>query len=195
MPDDITFTELIRRVRAGDHLAAAELVRRYEPEIRTQVRLWLLRRPRQLRSVLDSMDICQSVLASFFVRTAAGQYELDQPEQLIGLLVGMARNKLSEQVKHHLAQRRDVRRGEQLGPHQGAKADNAASPSAVLTGRDLLEAVWARLSPEERQLADLKAKGLAWAEVAEQTGGTPEGRRKQLGRAVDRILKELAVAE
>ncbi len=195
MPDEVAFTDLIRRVRAGDHLAAAELVRRYEPEIRTQVRLWLLRRPRQLRTVLDSVDICQSVLASFFVRTAAGQYELDRPEQLIGLLVGMARNKLSEQVKHHLAQRRDVRRREQLGPHQGATADNAASPSAVVAGQDLLEAVWARLSPEERQIADLRAKGLDWAAVAAQTGGTPEGRRRQLGRAVDRILKELAVAE
>jgi RNA polymerase sigma-70 factor (ECF subfamily) len=39
------------------------------------------------------MDICQSVLASFFVRAAVGQFELDRPEPLVGLLIGMARNK------------------------------------------------------------------------------------------------------
>ena len=34
MSDDSSFAELIRRVRAGDETAAAELVRRYEPAIR-----------------------------------------------------------------------------------------------------------------------------------------------------------------
>ena len=34
----------------------------------------------RLRRVLDSTDICQSVLASFFVRAALGQYDLDTPE-------------------------------------------------------------------------------------------------------------------
>jgi RNA polymerase sigma-70 factor (ECF subfamily) len=48
--------------------------------------------------VFDSMDICQSVLASFFVRAAAGQYDLQEPGQLIALLFRMARHKLAHQV-------------------------------------------------------------------------------------------------
>ena len=32
------------------------------------------------------MDICQSVMASFFVRAALGQYQLNTPEQLLNLL-------------------------------------------------------------------------------------------------------------
>src|SRR5262245_28986230 len=91
------FTESMRRIRAGDEQAAAELVRQYEPLIRRAVRLRL--EDQRLRRVFDSMDICQSVLASFFVRSAAGQYDLEQPEQLLNLLVRMARNKLASAAR------------------------------------------------------------------------------------------------
>ena len=62
----------------------------------------------RLRRVLDSMDVCQSVLASFFVRAAAGQYDLDDPSQLIALLVRMAQNKLAGQARFHHRERRDA---------------------------------------------------------------------------------------
>src|SRR5689334_8009854 len=68
------FRKLIRRVRAGDQDAATELVRQYEPAIRRVVRVRLT--DTRLRAALDSMDVCQSVLATFFVRAALGQYEL-----------------------------------------------------------------------------------------------------------------------
>ena len=102
--------EFIRRIRRGDEQAAMELVRRYEAEIRLEVRSWLRMRNPALRRVFDSMDICQSVLASFFARAAVGDFDLDEPTQLIRLLVGMARNKVAEQARHHQRQRRDVRR-------------------------------------------------------------------------------------
>ena len=38
MSTDLTLMELIRRVRQGDEQAVAELVRRYEPETKTQDR-------------------------------------------------------------------------------------------------------------------------------------------------------------
>ena len=107
---DVDFVEFIRRIRQGDQAAAEALIRRYEPEIRLEIRTWLRVRDPRLRRVFDSMDICQSVLAIFFVRAAIGEFELDEPTQLIRLLVGMARNRLAEQVRFHQRQRRDVRR-------------------------------------------------------------------------------------
>ena len=95
MLDESSFSAFIVRIRAGDEQATADLVKRYEPEIRREVRL-RLRDPR-LRRDFDSMDICQSVLASFFLRAAAGQFDLEQPDQLLKLLVAMARNKLAAQ--------------------------------------------------------------------------------------------------
>ena len=79
MAESSEFSEFIRRIRAGDDQAARELVERYEPVIRRQVRV-RLSDPR-LSSLFDSADVCQSVMASFFVRAAAGQFDLEQPDE------------------------------------------------------------------------------------------------------------------
>src|SRR5262249_39259404 len=60
--DTATFQDLITRVRAGDRDAAAEFVRRYQPLLRRTVHVRL--RDQRLRRVVDSMDVCQSVLGS-----------------------------------------------------------------------------------------------------------------------------------
>src|SRR3954462_198831 len=104
MPEAPTFEELIRRVRGGDQDAAAALVRTYEPAIRRAVRFRLA--DNRLGGLLDSMDICQSVLMGFFVRAAAGQSALATPEKLLGLLATMARNKLTSHARRQGAQRR-----------------------------------------------------------------------------------------
>ena len=62
------YADFIRRIRAGDAQAAEEVVRRFEREIRLEVRTCLRLRDARLRRVFDSMDVCQSVLGSFFVR-------------------------------------------------------------------------------------------------------------------------------
>src|ERR1700676_1985721 len=104
MDEDHDFLDLIRRVRANDHTAAAELVKRYAPAVRRVIRLRL--RHSRMRRVLDSTDICQGVLASFFIRAASGQYDLERPVQLLRLLVVMARNKLVSESRTYYVRRR-----------------------------------------------------------------------------------------
>jgi DNA-directed RNA polymerase specialized sigma24 family protein len=186
---------LLHRVRAGDPEAAAELVRRYEPLIRARVHVWLRLNHPGLLGELESVDICQSVLRSFFVRAAAGQYELERPEQLAGLLVRMARHKLLDQVKYRHAGRRDVRRNEPLGADPGELAAREPDATRVLIGRELLEQVRSRLAVQERRAADLRGEGHTWAEVAGVMGGTPDGHRMQLARALDRVARELGIDE
>src|SRR5215468_7541734 len=117
MQEPPTFEDLICRVRAGDQEAATILVKRYESAIRRAVRFRLSEA--RLGTLLDSMDICQSVLASFFIRAASGQYELQTPNQLLRLLTAMARNKLNSQARKQLAQRRDTRRVAPGGQEEG----------------------------------------------------------------------------
>jgi RNA polymerase sigma-70 factor (ECF subfamily) len=188
------YSEFIRRIRQGDERAAEELVRRYEAEIRLEVRGWLRLRNPALRRVFDSMDICQSVLASFFARAAVGDFELDEPPQLIRLLVGMARKKVAEQARHHQRQRRDVRRvGDVDLQTSDVSAASPDSPSRLASGRELLQKFRERLTEEERRIADLRAQGDDWSAVAAQLGGTPDGRRKQLARAVARVEVDLGL--
>jgi RNA polymerase sigma-70 factor (ECF subfamily) len=193
MSESSTFADFIRRIRAGDDRAAQELVDRYEPVIRREVRL-RLQDPR-LQGCFDWTDICQSVMASFFVRAASGEYDLEQPEQLLRLLVVMARNKLSHQTRKHRAAKRDYRRLEARDPAYLDSPSALPSPSRLVASRELLDEFRRRLSAEERMLADLRAEGFDWAEVATRLGGTPQARRKQLARALDRVEQELEVGE
>jgi RNA polymerase sigma-70 factor (ECF subfamily) len=190
MQDENLFLALVRRVRAGDGAAAAELVRLYEPAVRRLVRL-RLRDPR-LRRVLDSTDVCQSVLASFFVRAAAGQFELDRPEQLLRLLAVMARNKLAGQARRAYVTRREI--GDDAPAGDGL-ADPGPGPTHEVDWRDLLGAVRGRLSDEERQLADRRARSEGWEQIAIEMGGSPEALRKKLTRALDRVARQLGLDE
>jgi RNA polymerase sigma-70 factor (ECF subfamily) len=191
MSDGGTFAEFVGRLRAGDERAAADLVGRYEPVIRVAVRARL--GDRRLRRVLDSMDLCQSVLKSFFARAAAGHYDLERPDQLVRLLVSIARNKVAGQARRQRAGNRDHRRDVPLAAGEWDVAGAGPSPSRVASGRELLAEFRRRLSAEERRLADLRAEGRDWAEIAAVLGGTAQARRMQLARALDRVARELGL--
>jgi RNA polymerase sigma factor (sigma-70 family) len=194
MPPDPSFDELIRRVGVGDDQAAARLVRDFEPVVRRVLRA-RLRENTRARREFDSMDICQSVMASFFVRAALGQYELDAPEQLLKLLATMARHKLADQVDKERAECRDNRRVEEGSADTREVVASATSPSRQVAARELLEEVQRRLSPEERRLVDMRNQGLEWTAIAAELGGSPEALRKRLARATDRIAQELGLDE
>lgn len=191
MAEANAFQELIARVRAGDAAAAEELVRSYEPAIRRAARVRLS--DTRLERLFDSMDVAQSVLVSFFVRAAAGQYQLDTPDQLIRLLVTMARNKLADQARSHAAQRRGGRRVVEADLREVEVPDPADTPSEHLTGKELLQEFRKHLSDEERDLAERRVRGQGWAEIAAETGENAETLRKRLTRAVERVVRRLGL--
>jgi RNA polymerase sigma-70 factor (ECF subfamily) len=191
MTDDDQFEGLLYRVRRGQSDAAFELVRRYESAIRIAVRTHLS--DPALRQQFDSVDICQSVLASFFVRAAAGQYDLHEPGQLVALLTRMAHNKLAMQVRSQRQQRRDVRRVSSISTTQAMPADKTPGPEQQAVHRDLLSRAYGLMNPEVRQIADCRAGGTEWDEIAARLGGTAEARRKQFRRAMDEIARTLEI--
>ena len=191
MSEDDSFRDLIRGVRAGDAQAAAELVRCYEPAIRLAVHVRLT--DPGLRRLLDSLDICQSVLGSFFARAALGQFELDRPEQLLKLLTAMARNKLTSQARKQHASRRDNRRVSAIGDEGSRLVSSSDSPSAAIVVRDLQQEIRRRPAPDEWRLLELRNQGHDWAEIAAEVGGAAESLRKKLARAIDRVVDELGL--
>jgi RNA polymerase sigma-70 factor (ECF subfamily) len=192
MTDQDTFAEFLCRIRSGDAQAADGLVRKYESAVRVVIRARLT--DPALKRVLDSVDICQSVFASFFVRAAAGEFDLHDPPQLVALLARMARNKLASQARFQHRQRRDAQQvadggAELLNEMPGSQR----SPSSNVAARELLQALYARLSEEERLLAERRGGGHTWVEIAAELGGTPQARRKQLTRAIRRIAPEIGL--
>lgn len=191
---DNSFSDLVRRVREGESAAAAELVRLYEPEIRRVVRVRMTD-PR-LRRVVDSMDVCQSVLANFFLRASAGQFDLNQPDELIALLVAMVRNKVVDQARRMQAGKRDSRRVEAGGDSVFDRmAGDTQSPDRIVADREIVAEARRRLSPDERYLAEQRALGREWNELAEELKTSAEALRKKLTRALDRVAAELGAEE
>ena len=194
MDDQRSFLDLMTRVRQGDSLAANQLVRQYEPEMRRAVRL-ALTDPAMLRSI-DSVDVCQSVLANFFVRAASGQFDFENPNQLRALLSTMARNRFRDHVRRQKADRRDTRRtqGGDDAMLQQVPGD-METPSQIVCNAELLDEVRRRLSDEERHLAEQRASGRDWQELADELGVSAEALRKRLTRAMDRVTREMNISE
>ena len=191
MAMEADFSSLIDRIRAGDSDAATQLVAEYESAVRVAVRARLF--DPGMRRQFDSMDICQSVLASFFVRVAAGQYDLQRPAQLVALLTKMAQNKLAWHVRHNLRQRRDVRRSESPEANVQIFCSNEPDPVRQMQSKELLEATWQRMDAQLRQMATRRVAGQTWEQVATAMGGTVAARKKQFHRGIGEIARALGI--
>jgi RNA polymerase sigma-70 factor (ECF subfamily) len=188
---ELTFVELLARVRTGDESAARELVERYEPHIRRVVRAKLT--DRRLRRQVDSVDICQSVLGNFFARAALGQFDLSSSEQLIKLLATIARNRVLEEARNQQAAVRDIRRLEERDVANFEIDRRQDKPSQAAAGRELLQEFRARLTDEEKQIADARAQDQGWAEIGVRLGIAPDTLRMRWNRTVDRLAQELGL--
>jgi RNA polymerase sigma factor (sigma-70 family) len=189
--ETVEFADLIRRVRRGDADAAAELVTQYESELRIIARV-KLNDPR-LRRVFDSMDVCQSILANFFVRASAGQFEIDTPGQLLKLLSTMIRNKVTDHARFQNAVRRDMGRTADVPFEDLSIAAEQDTPSQIVSARELAKQAHERFAADEREIVDRRGHGESWEEIAMAVGGSPEALRKKMSRAVDRVARELGL--
>lgn len=187
-----SFPDLMQRLRSGDSDAAWELVELYEPQVRRAVRVRM--QDAQLRKVVDSVDICQSVFANFFVRAATGEYELEQPRELIALLVTMARNRVNDWYRKEKGRNRDRPASLPL-PATMHLADAGPLPSQRVQADDLLAEVRERLTEDERRIAYARGAGRSWAEIAQEEHASPNGLRMRLRRALDRVTQELGLDE
>ena len=194
MAIDESFTDLIRRACDRDEEAAAELVRQFEPELRRIIRFQMS--DPGLRRMLDSLDVCQSVLAAFFAQLYAGNLQFSQPRQLAGLLALMARNKVVDRARQHRSASRGggkVRAAvdglEELVP------DSIPEPDRLVADRDLLQSVRSRLDTTDQEILDKWLLGQEWAEIAKQMGSTPDALRKRLSRAIDGAARKLGLLE
>jgi RNA polymerase sigma factor (sigma-70 family) len=193
MSDTPDFLDFLRRIRAGDDAAALELVSRFKPLIRREVRMRI--GDHRLNRAFDSLDVSQSVFANFFSRAATGEYQLERPEQLARLLVTMARNRLVSRVRRERRLVRDVRRLATESSVLEQVADGRPSPSEVASRKEALELLKSVLTEEEHQIFELRRAGFSWDEVASRLGGSGQARRMQLSRGLDRVSQCSGSAE
>lgn len=180
-----TDRSLLRRVRTGSEGAAGELHRRYAD------RLLALARSRagaDLRARLDAEDIVQSVFGSFFRGAQRGLYSAPDSEELWGLFLVIALNKIRARGAQHRAAKRDVRRTLNEGGTE-AEGERYEFPADDRSAYDLLHLVVEELlerRPETvREIVRLRIENHEVAEIAKRTGRSK--------RSVERILQEFRI--
>jgi len=185
------FQRLIAAVRAGDRQTADELVRKVEPYLRAAIHLRLT--DSKLRRVLDSLDICQSVLLALFAKGGSGWSGQETEDHIRRRILKMAFHKLVTKARHE-------RRNEGSLPDGWERLDSAPPPSQVVADLELTTLIWDRLSEAERWLFDQnKLRGRKWKEIASDTdvlpaalrGGDHNSLRIRLARALVRVGHEL----
>jgi DNA-directed RNA polymerase specialized sigma24 family protein len=169
---------LFRLLREGDPDAAQALYARYAKRLRALVDRRL---GPDLSARVDPDDIVQSVFRTFLRGVAERRYRVPEGQDLWGLLLVLALNKVRACGQFHRAAKRDVRLTRPLeGPDVPSDCVVAAGADPFLhsLAQDLLQ----QFLPVHRQMIELRLEGYSVAEIATRTGRSR--------RTVERILQD-----
>ncbi len=171
---------LLARVREGSQDAAATLYERYSQRL---MALAKARCGEDLAARVDAEDIVQSVFGSFFRGAARGMYDAPSGEEIWGLLLVIALNKIRAKGAHHRAAKRDVRKtvsGDALGDSGLELPASDEAAQALL--RLVIDEVVSKLPDGHREVVRLRIEGYEMGEIVAQTGRSL--------RTTERILQE-----
>ncbi|HYH68734.1 MAG TPA: hypothetical protein VD866_28840 [Urbifossiella sp.] len=184
---------LIRRVLDGDMQAVGEFYTRFRPVILSRIRRWLRGLDARMRRVFDSLEVYHLAMASFIRVLTTDKVEATEAGQAVNLFLAITDNKMRTLARDHLTRKkRNIRQADSLGPgHDSALADRGPSPTAIITNRDLWEAIRSRLSDDERAVAERRAAGEEWEAIAQSLGIQANAAGRRLARALERVLAEL----
>lgn len=182
------FAALLAAAGQGDADALAELVQQYEPKVRLVARVLL---GPALRPYVDSLDLVQSVHKSLLLGLRRQQFDISDPDKLMGLALTLVRRKVA---RHWRRQQRQQRLSlEQGAPHSLADlltsltSPPTTDPARTAEFRDQVVHLCNHLSDSERRLLDLRLQGYSPAETAEQLGMNPVTLRVRLTRLRQRL--------
>jgi len=180
----------MKRVRSGEPDAVSEFVNRYGPQIRRAIRV--RGTGGRLQRILDSEDLCQSVMRRFFEHTDDASAPAENPAMLLSWLLEVARNRLREQRRRERATKRGGERLREVDPAalDRLAVDNPNIPARA-ADRELLAWLMGQMTPDQSVEAERRAAGEEWADIARDDGTTAEAMRKRYRRELDAIVKEL----
>ena len=170
---------LIRQFQEGSQEAATDLYLRYANRVRA---LAQARCSTELAARLDADDIVQSVFRCFFQAARRGYYDVPAGEELWGILLVIALNKIRDARAFHTAAKRDVRLtsgGKDL-EHAMENLEHADASQAFL--RIAIQEALEMLPAQHRRIVELRIDGFEIAQIAQETGRSR--------RSVERVLQE-----
>lgn len=167
-PPDGSITQLLVLLRGKNDPAATQLWERFVPRLLGLARHVLASHPR-LNGFAD--DVVQSVFATFFQRASAGQFDLEDRDDLWNLLAVMTVRKARRTIRREKAQKRVREVVNEAGLDDWPLEEIAGSqlgPEFDLSAEELLN----RLPEELRTVAVLRLMGHTNSEIARQLDWT-----------------------
>jgi RNA polymerase sigma-70 factor (ECF subfamily) len=187
---DPAFTALLDRLSAGDPEAATQIFQRYAGRL---IALARSRLDARIRQKVDPEDILQSVLKSFFVRHASGEFDLANWDSLWALLTVLTLRKCGYRTRHFRAARRDVQR-ERVppAPDEDAHASWLAiardpTPEEAAQLAEAVEQLFRGLDERDRQVVELSLQGYKAAEISARLALA----ERSVYRLLERIKRKL----
>jgi RNA polymerase sigma-70 factor, ECF subfamily len=186
MSADLTFADLMQRLRAGDDDAARAVFTRFAHRLIGLARLHLDAR---LRQKVDPDDVVQSVYRSFFVRHAEGRFDLAGWDKLWGLLTTLTVRKCGRYRERFYADKRDLRK--EFGPDDGGleAASREPEPDEAAALADMVQALLAGLGGPHREVVSLRLQGYSTAEIAAHAGLDQRAVQRTLQAVGDRLRR------
>lgn len=172
----------------------AELIRRYESDVHIVARA---RVSSALRPHLDSIDLMQSLHRSVFVGLRNKKFDIETPEQLMGLALTIVKRKaarhwrkLSKQQRLSGAHANDLTTARRL-VQVTAEDDDPARMAEI---EDVVDQLLAGLNSRDQQLLRLRLEGYSTIEAARELRLDPDVTRARLSR-IRRKLERARVAQ
>lgn len=186
MSEEHSFQQLMAGLRTGDEDAATEVFQRFAHQL---IALARSRLDSQIRQKVDPEDVTQSVFRSFFVRTAGGQFELENWDSLWSMLTVITIRKCGQRAKFFHAARRNVQREvscsmpaeEDCAEWEAPGRDPTPAEAAIVT--EVVESLMQGLDASERPILMLNLQGYSPAEISAEVGRTE--------RTVQRVLRRM----
>lgn len=141
----------------------------------------------ELRQRVDPSDVVQEALLKGTARL--GEFRGESDAEFAAWLKEILRNVVTDFARHHLAEKRDLRRD---GPLQEPVVAHDPSPSASVRQREEIERVQAALQalPEDQRRAiELRIEGLGFGEIGAALGRSADAARMLWGRAITRLTE------
>ena len=193
MTPDVTDQELLGRWTRGDESAAEEIFERYSR------RTWKLAEnliAQRLKPRFDGDDVVQSVFRAFLSHLREGSFQIGATESLWKLLSAIARNKISERVAFHAAQRRATGREQSLvsddSMPDGVLADMQPRLDDALALVEEVTTALTAFDPWAKQVFQHCLEGNSTSDIAELMGCSRWSVRRTLdaiGVAIEARLK------
>ena len=178
------FRDLIERIQGGSLEAAWDLTERYSLHIRRVVRRLLDAR---LRSQYESVDLVQSVWASFF-RHPAAIAGCQTSEDFSRRLIAIARNKVFDKYNRAFRTAKNdqslevrIEANEQL---QERLISQEPAPYELAVARERWNRLFEQQSPQSQEILRKRIRGISYVEIARQM----ELSERTVRRTIDRLI-------